>query len=134
MVKMSARYTGQLHCELIHKSSGKVIETDAPKDNQGRGECFSPTDLVGAALASCILTTLAIAANKDGISIDGATAQFEKEMSVQPRRIETLSIRLTLPNSIPENYRAKVEQIAHDCPVARSLSGDVKTPLAIEYK
>src|ERR1700689_1455565 len=90
MVKSNTVYSGGLHCEITHEPSRSKIETDAPKDNLGKGERFSPTDLVGAALGSCILTTMAIVAERDGISINGVTASVEKEMIVKPRRIGAL--------------------------------------------
>jgi putative redox protein len=133
MVKMSSVYQGQLHCEITHGPSGSKIETDAPKDNQGKGERFSPTDLVGAALASCVLTTMAIVAERDGVSIEGARAEFQKEMNPQPRRIATLSVQLTLPAAVPVEYRSKLEHAAHACPVHKSLHPDVKIPLTFTY-
>jgi putative redox protein len=133
MVKSKAVYTGGLHCELTHASSGSSIETDAPKDNQGRGERFSPTDLVGAALASCILTTMAIVAERDGISLEGASAETEKEMTAQPRRIGSLRTRITLPARIAPEHRAKLEQAAHHCPVHKSLHPDVDAALTFVY-
>lgn len=133
MVKMSVQYQGQLHCELTHGPSGSRIQTDAPKDNQGKGENFSPTDLVGAALASCILTTMAIVADRDGVSLAGATAEVSKEMIPTPRRIGELPVTLTLPASIPAEYRKKLETAAHLCPVSKSLHPDVKTPLEFRY-
>src|ERR1700749_3915091 len=100
MVKMSVVYEGQLHCNLVHEPSHSEIATDAPKDNQGKGERFSPTDLVGAALGSCILTTIAIVAERDGISIEGAEAHVQKEMITQPRRIGALPVQITLPAAL----------------------------------
>lgn len=130
---MSAKYTGQLHCELKHGPSNSQIETDAPKDNQGKGERFSPTDLVGAALASCILTTVAIVAERDGVSVTGAIAEVEKEMVPNPRRIGALPVKLSVPASVPENYREKLETTAHHCPVTKSLHPDVKITIQFNY-
>src|ERR1700691_578594 len=103
MAKMQAVYQGSLHCELTHDPSHSEIETDAPKDNMGKGERFSPTDLVGAALGSCILTTIAMVAEKEGISLgEQARAEVEKEMTTQPpRRIEALKVVVYLPAEIP---------------------------------
>ena len=133
MVKMSVAYQGNLHCELTHEPSGSKIQTDAPKDNMGRGESFSPTDLVGAALASCILTTMAIVAQRDGVAFDGARAEVQKEMNPQPRRIGALPVKIWLSKSIPESYRPKLEHAAHACPVHKSLHPDVQMPIEILY-
>ena len=133
MVKSYANYTGEKHCELTHEPSGARIETDAPKDNAGRGEAFSPTDLVGAALSSCILTTMAIVAERDGVAFAGAKAEVEKEMSANPRRIARLGVKVTLPKALPEDYRRKLEHVAHTCPVHRSLHPDVQLPITFEY-
>jgi putative redox protein len=135
MVKMSVVYQGQLHCELTHGPSGSKLETDAPKDNQGKGERFSPTDLVGAALASCILTTLAIVAERDGVILQGATAEVGKEMIKEPtRRIGALPVTVTLPASIPSEYRQKLEHAAHACPVHKSLHPEIKLPIEFIYQ
>ncbi len=133
MVKMEVVYTGEKHCELTHESSGSKIETDAPKDNQGRGERFSPTDLVGAALASCVLTTMAIVAERDGVSLTGARAQVTKEMNPQPRRIARLPITVQLPQSLPVEYRGKLENSAHQCPVKKSLHPDIEVAMKFQY-
>src|SRR4051812_25547356 len=121
MVKMSIVYQGGKHCLLTHEPSRSEIETDAPKDNQGKGERFSPTDLVGAALGSCILTTVAIVAERDGISVEGATAQVEKEMLSQPRRIGTLRVNVNFPAHLTTEQRRKLEETARHCPVQKSL-------------
>jgi putative redox protein len=132
---MVAKYTGGLHCRLTHGPSGSEIETDAPKDNQGKGEQFSPTDLVGAALASCILTTLAIVAERDGFSLQGATAEVTKEMVATPtRRIGSLSVHVTFFSMIPAEAREKLERAAHQCPVHQSLHPDIKAPVLFTYK
>lgn len=134
MVEMTAVYTGGLHCELTHGPSQSSIETDAPKDNMGKGERFSPTDLVGAALASCILTTIGIVAERDGYSINGAKARVVKEMTTNPRRIASLSVDIEFPPGIPVEARSKLEHIAHTCPVHRSLHPDVQAPIRFTYQ
>lgn len=134
MVKMHSIYTGDLHCKLTHEPSGSEIETDAPKDNQGKGENFSPTDLVAAALSSCILTTMAIVAKRDGIPFEGASIEIEKEMNASPRRIASLAMVATLPDSIPESYRPKIEHVAQACPVSKSLHPDVQKPIRFIYQ
>lgn len=134
MVKMSAVYTGGLHCELVHGPSGSKIETDAPKDNQGRGERFSPTDLMGAALGSCILTTMAIVAERDGVSLKGARAEVGKEMVTDPRRIGALRTRIVLPDTISAEHRIKLERAAQACPVKRSLEPSVDTAIEFSYE
>ncbi len=133
MVKMQAVYQGQKHCEIVHTPSQSAIETDAPKDNQGKGERFSPTDLVGAALVSCVLTTMAIVAERDGISLEGASAEIEKEMQTSPRRIGSLKMKVTLSSKLNSNERRKLEETAHHCPVHRSLHPDIQAPIEFQY-
>jgi len=134
MVKSTAVYAGGLHCELTHEPSGSRIETDAPKDNQGKGEKFSPTDLVGAALASCILTTMAIVAERNGVSLKGATTEVEKEMVSTPtRRIGSLRARVSFPAGVAKDQRTKLEQAAQHCPVHKSLHPDIDAPIAFTY-
>jgi putative redox protein len=134
MVKMNVIYQGEKHCELIHEPSGSKIETDAPKDNQGKGERFSPTDLVGAGLASCILTTIALVAERDGLSIKGSTAEVIKEMVTEPtRRIGTLKTKVSLPASLTPDQRRKLEAVAHKCPVHKSLHPDINAPIEFIY-
>jgi uncharacterized OsmC-like protein len=135
MVKMSAEYTGRLRCRLTHGPSGSAIETDAPKDNMGEGSRFSPTDLVGAALAACVLTTMAIVAKRDGVELEGARAEATKEMATQPtRRIGALPVRVTLSAKIPADYRAKLENAARTCPVHKSLHPDVRAEITFVYE
>lgn len=134
MVKMKSIYSGGLHCELVHEPSHSKIETDAPKDNLGKGERFSPTDLVGAALSSCILTTMAIVAERDGISLKGATAEVVKEMVSTPsRRIGSLNVKVKMPSGIPKEAREKLERAAHQCPVKKSIHSDIQADITFEY-
>lgn len=133
MVEMSVVYLGEKHCELTHGPSQSKIETDAPKDNNGRGENFSPTDLVGAALASCVLTTMAIMAEKDGLSIKGASARVTKEMQASPRQIARLPVTVDMPAGLSATDRKRLEAAAHTCPVHRSLSPSVQAPITFNY-
>ncbi len=133
MVKMQAIYTGEKHCDVTHGPSGSQIATDAPKDNQGKGEAFSPTDLVGAALTTCILTTLGILADRDNFSITGATGSVTKEMTSNPRKIASLPVELHLPKTLTDVQRKKCEAAAHTCPVHRSLHPDVKADIQFVY-
>lgn len=133
MVKMSIVYQGQKHCELIHRPSQSKIETDAPKDNHGKGERFSPTDLMGAALGSCILTTMAIVAERDGFTFENASAEVVKIMADKPRRIQTLEAQITLSSKLTEDQRRKMEETARNCPVHRSLHPDLQVPMTFKY-
>ncbi len=133
MVKMTGMYTGEKHCEVTHEPSKSNLQTDAPRDNQGRGEKFSPTDLVGAALGSCILTTLAIVTEKDGVDLKNSLFTVEKEMTSDPRRISALTVTLNLPKNIPQSYREKVAHVANNCPVKKSLHPDLSATVEIHY-
>lgn len=133
-VKITARYSGKKNVELRHIDSGSVIVTDAPKDNQGEGLMFSPTDLVPAALSSCILTTLQIVAERDGVDLGGMHCEIEKIMSADtPRRIVSLPLTLHLPHHLTAPYREKYERVAHRCPVHLALHPSVEVPLTILY-
>lgn len=134
MVTIQFEYQGDLHCRAIHGPSGSELNTDAPKDNQGRGESFSPTDLVATALGTCMLTVMGIAARTLNIDIAGATATVEKEMTAAPpRRIERLTVRIRVPQSISAENRQKLERAAHTCPVHKSLHPDIQTPIEFTW-
>jgi uncharacterized OsmC-like protein len=133
MVKMMALYQGEKHCEITHEPSQAKIATDAPKDNNGLGMAFSPTDLVGAALGSCMLTVMSIAAEKDGVDLKGSRVNVEKEMAANPRKIAKLNVVLHLPQAISVDYRRKLETIAHNCPVKLSLSSEMQVPVLFHY-
>jgi uncharacterized OsmC-like protein len=133
MVEMTGVYQGEKHCETTHGPSGAKLSTDAPKDNAGRGEAFSPTDLVAVALATCILTTMGIVAERDGVDLKGSTYRVTKEMHANPRKIERLAVSIKLPARIEPEYRKKLEHIALTCPVHRSLHPDVQMPVTFEW-
>ncbi len=133
MVLSTATYDGEKHCHIIHHTSQSQIETDAPKDNHGMGARFSPTDLLGAALGSCILTTMAIHFEKDGLALKGALAQVTKEMAANPRRITRLTVRIEFPKGIQAELRPKIELIAHSCPVHKSLHSTIEVPIEFVY-
>jgi putative redox protein len=131
----TARYEGQLRTEATHVASGTSIQTDAPVDNHGRGEAFSPTDLVGTALGTCILTTMAIVAERHQVDLKGSTVQVKKTMSQDaPRRIVQLDVALQLPASLSESDRALMERVAHTCPVALSLHPDIRQEIQFSYQ
>lgn len=122
---MNAIYLGEKHCEATHTPSNSKIETDAPRDNQGRGENFSPTDLVATALGTCILTTMAIHAEKENIDLKNSKVFMTKEMSSNPRKISRLTATIELPKNLSLEIRKKLELIAMNCPVKLSIHPDV---------
>jgi putative redox protein len=129
VVEISVTYTGDLHCDAVHGPSESQISTDAPTDNRGKGDTFSPTDLVATALATCMSTTMGIAANDHGISLEGMTVRVRKEMSKDaPRRIVALpsEVHIPLPANCPQ--RALLEHTALNCPVHRSLPPEIDRP------
>jgi putative redox protein len=134
MVNIQIEYQGDLHCKATHGPSGAEIMTDAPKDNQGRGESFSPTDLVATALGTCMLTTMGIAARTLNINISGATATVEKEMTAAPpRRIARLTVKIHVPHSLSAIDEEKLIRAAHTCPVHKSLHPDTEIPIEFSW-
>lgn len=130
MVKVSIRYQGSLRCEALHGPSGQTLFTDAPVDNHGKGESFSPTDLVAAALGTCMATIMGIVADRHGINLRGMEVEVAKEMSADaPRRIARLTTTLRLP--LPPNHpqRPLLENAALTCPVKQSLHPDLDQPV-----
>jgi uncharacterized OsmC-like protein len=124
----SVTYSGDLRTLATHLQSGSVIETDAPTDNQGKGERFSPTDLIGTSLAACMLTTMAIRAKDLELKLKGSTCHTEKIMSAAPRRISILKIRFSWPESVDFTVeeQERLESIAWTCPVKESIHPDIK--------
>ena len=132
-VEMHVELNG-LECTLTHGPSGTAIRTVPPKDNGGDGSSFSPTDLVGAALASCALTTLRLVAARENLTFEGqASAKVVKDMTPPPRRIASLTLEISMPKGTRPDQRARLEEIVHGCPVARSLHPDVKLPIRMTY-
>lgn len=132
-VAIRAKYLGGKRVELEHLASGSIIQTDAPKDNQGQGALFSPTDLVAAGLGACILTTMAIILEKEGIKLEPACIDLEKHMQDAPRRIARIPVKLRLPSSIAIEQRARVTEVAQSCPVQRSLHPDINLAISISF-
>lgn len=119
-------YVGELHTESKHMASSAQYETDAPVDNHGKGQAFSPTDLMSTSLANCMLTVMGIAANTHGYDMDGATAKVTKVMAQNPRRVGEIIIDITMPaNNFDSKAKSILENTAHTCPVAKSLHPDL---------
>lgn len=134
MATSQVNYLGGLRTESIHLKSGTKITTDAPPDNHGKGEFFSPTDLMATSLANCMLTIIGIAAQTHGFNIDGATAEVTKIMANDPRRVAEIGIRLNFPhNNYSDKERKIIEHAVHNCPVAKSLHPDLKQNVSINY-
>ena len=134
MVEVTARYDGNLYCTATHSDSGATIRTNAPKDNQGEGNGFSPTDLVGTAMGTCMLTIMGLYARRQGFSIDGATVRVLKEMSATPpRRIAKLTVEFHVPAAVPADFRARLEEAALSCPVHKSMHPDIQMPVTFSY-
>lgn len=127
------QYEGNLRCNAQHLQSGTMIETDAPTDNLGKGERFSPTDLVCTALATCMATTMAIKANDMNIELKGLTVDVQKNMESNPRRISKIDVKVTFPVSLVlgEKERIILQRTGDNCPVVKSLHPDLV--LNIEY-
>ena len=130
MVRVEMEYQGDLHCVSVHTPSGTALATDAPVDNQGRGESFSPTDLTATSLGTCMLTTMGIVARTLNVDFTGATATVEKEMSsTPPRKISRLTVAIRMPRTTSPENQQRLENAAQACPVKRSLHPDIETPI-----
>jgi putative redox protein len=127
-------YTGELRTEATHLASGTKIITDAPVDNHGKGQAFSPTDLLATSLANCMLTVMGIAANTHSINMDGASAEVTKVMAANPRRVSEVHVKITIP---AKNYTDKekniLEHAARTCPVAQSLHPNILQDITFLY-
>jgi putative redox protein len=134
MVKITGQYTGGLRCKARHEPSGSELSTDAPKDNQGKGEAFSPTDLLATSFVTCIATTMAIVARKHGVELDGLRYEVTKEMTSEaPRRIARLAAQLWMPPAARQVPEGLLEKAAHGCPVHRSLAQEVVKEVTIHW-
>lgn len=134
MAASKITYTGDLRTSSVHLKSGMEIITDAPVDNQGKGEAFSPTDLLATSLGNCMLTIVGIAARNHGFSIDGTTAEITKVMGENPRRVTEIHVNLQFPaNNFSEKDKAIIERSAKTCPVAYSLHPDIVQEITFSY-
>lgn len=135
VVRIEGGYEGGLRCSARHTASGSELVTDAPLDNQGRGESFSPTDLVATALGTCITTIMGIVADRRGLDLSSLRWSVEKRMIADPhRRIASLHVELRLPETLADADRKALERAAHHCPVHASLDPRVEAPIAFVYE
>jgi len=131
---VSAKYLGDLRVECTHLQSGTVIVTDAPTDNQGKGQAFSPTDLCAAALAACSMTIIGMYGKNHNINVDGMEAAVTKVMAANPRRIQRIEVIITMPDrEYSEKDKASIERAAHSCPVHASLHQDMEQVFVFKW-
>ena len=134
MVEINIEYSGDLRCQSVHGPSGCELITDAPVDNHGKGESFSPTDLVATALGSCVATIMGIYAQRNELDLTGVKIRVEKYMSADaPRRIARLPVSIEMPAGLSEKHRSALEKAARHCPVHQSLHPDIDSPLTFRY-
>ena len=138
-VEINVVYEGQLHCTAKHGPSGTTLTTDAPKDNMGKGESFSPTDLVATALATCVITTMGIVAQRNNLELAGSRVHVEKHMITEPiRRIGRLPVTITVPKAqatkLSATDRQKLENAAKHCPVHASLHPDMEVSITLRWE
>jgi uncharacterized OsmC-like protein len=135
MVRILIDYQGELHCQVTHEPSGATFQTDAPKDNQGRGETFSPTDLVATALGSCMATTMAIVGRRHGMELGEVSVTVDKEMTSEGlRRIERLTTHIHFPFGRDADPDGILEETAMNCPVFLSTSSEIEKPVHFHWK
>lgn len=134
MVEIEVQYEGNLHTRCVHGPSRAVTETDAPRDNHGRGESYSPTDLVVTALGSCMLTVMGIVARNHDWKLDGSKARVEKHMVEEPvRRIGRIVLEMVMAPGLPVESHAVLERAARTCPVAESIHAEIEVDLNFDW-
>lgn len=134
MVTFELVYAGGLHTTAVHGPSKAQVDTDAPVDNMGKGESFSPTDLLATSLGTCMLTTMGILAQREGWKIDGARARVEKHMALEPRRrVGRIVVDMAMPKGVPAAARERLKEVADRCPVACSIHPETKIELSIRW-
>ena len=126
-------YKGDLRCESVHIQSNSQIETDAPTDNRGKGERFSPTDLLCVSLATCMLTTMGIKANDMEVDITNAKANVTKHMASNPRRVAKIEVAVSLPGLGSDKDKEILERTGNNCPVAKSIHPEIELELSYEW-
>ena len=134
MNSFEIKYNGNLRTSATHLESNTTINTDAPKDNHGLGESFSPTDMVCVSLASCMLTIMAISMRKHTVKLKGATASVKKTMGSEPRMISQIDITITFPETYTDKIKIILERSALNCPVHHSLSEKIVKNIKFIYK
>jgi uncharacterized OsmC-like protein len=131
---MEVHYLGELRCKAVHLKSGNTLITDAPTDNKGKGEAFSPTDLLCTSLASCMMTIMGITANEKGYEVESIESTVEKIMGTEPRRVVGINVVMNVKG---KNLDSKAQTIlthaAHTCPVAKSLNAEIKQNVEIRF-
>lgn len=133
MATSSVTYKGNLRTMCVHLKSGNEIITDAPTDNNGKGEAFSPTDTVATGLASCMMTIMGIKANAMDLDISGAKAEVTKTMAANPRRISKIEVNFEMPSGIDEKSQKILERVANTCPVHYSLHPDIEKNVVFNW-
>ena len=133
MHQIVVKYEGDLRTRARHLQSGNEIVTDAPIDNHGKGEAFSPTDLASAALASCILTIMGIVGERGGMELKGTRAEVTKDMSQNPRRISSIHVKIYFKINFSDKQKKVLEKAAHSCPVHHSLHTDMQKEIIFNY-
>jgi putative redox protein len=131
--KVTGHYQGRKKVELLHVDSGSKLITDAAREYSGDGSKFSPIDLVAAAFGSCVITTIAVVAERGGISVEGMRMAVEKQMSQDLRRIGSMNLEVHLPESLQPHERQKLERAALGCPVHQSLHPEIRADIAFFY-
>ena len=133
MVQIDATYLPGLKCQAVHEPSGTVLITAAPKDNMGDGSSFSPTDLLATALGTCMLTTMAIVAERHGIDLTDSTVRVLKEMSPMPRRVAKLTVDIHIIKHIAPEHRPRLEAAAMACPVHKTIGPETDIPVTFTW-
>jgi len=133
MVEINAEYLGDLECRAVHGPSGSEILTDAPADNQGLARHFSPTDLLAASVATCIMTIMGITARKHGLDISGLRVTAAKEMTGAPRRVKKIALEFVFPRRISDHDFTLLSAAVEQCPVTRSLSAEVEVQASFSF-
>ena len=133
MTTSTSKYSGELRTHSVHTQSVETYITDAPTDNEGKGEAFSPTDIVATSLANCMMTIMGIVSKRKGMAIEGTEAKIDKFMGTDPRRITEIKIDFYFPLNFSEDEKKLLEKSALNCPVAKSLSSDLKQNIQFHY-
>ena len=133
MSDISIKYDGKLRTTAIHHQSGSIISTDAPIDNKGKGEKFSPTDLFVTALGSCMLTIMGITAQTHGFNIDGSSVDIKKNMGTNPRRVSSIKISININGTFSDKEKQLLQNAANHCPVSKSIHPDIDEQITFNF-